>query len=185
MQGGILETAVVRPIQWEKNRGMSGGCTTCTGMYWNGAGTGMGLIQAARSQTPRARKWGISVCNAAGVGTTMLSTCVPRIGTATVRLPRTATLVSALRGPVSKVDMRTVYYGKSHEEIAEKGVYAIAEGLKGNNAAEKESLLLCLDKYLDPWFGYKLPYANEIFELLEYVVINANTIPVKEEALHL
>jgi len=46
--------------------------------------------------------------------------------------------------------MRTVFYGKSREEIAEKGVYAIAEVLKGNNAAEKESLLLCLDKYLLP-----------------------------------
>jgi hypothetical protein len=82
-------------------------------------------------------------------------------------------------------NVKAVSYHKSHEEIVEKGVSAIAEVLKGTNDAEKESLLFCLDKYLDPWFGYKLPYANEIFKLLEYVVIDTNTIPVKKDALQL
>ena len=82
-------------------------------------------------------------------------------------------------------NVRAVFYDNSYEEIVEKGISAIAEVLRGNNTEEKESLLLCLDKYLDPWFGYKLPYLNEIVKLLEYVVIDTNTIPVKKDASQL
>ena len=84
---------------------------------------------------------------------------------------------------VNKVHMVT--YNENHIAIVKDGISSIKSVLKGNNFQEKESLLFCLDKYLDPWYGYNLPYANEIFELLEYVVIEPNNKDIKEEALHL
>ena len=78
-----------------------------------------------------------------------------------------------------------VTYNKKHEDIVKKGIDAIEKVLKGSNVAEKESLLFCLDKYLDPWFGYDLPRKKEILELVQYVVIDSNSQGVKEGALQL
>lgn len=82
-------------------------------------------------------------------------------------------------------ESRTVYYDKRHVDIVTSGFDAISEILSGSDLIEKESLLLCLDKYLDPWYGYNLPYAEAIFEALQYVVISPNSIYIKEDALHL
>lgn len=82
-------------------------------------------------------------------------------------------------------ESRSVFYDKSHQDIVKNGIEAISDVLNGDNMADKESLLLCLDKYLDPWFGYKLPYESQIFDLIEQVVVNYNTKAVKEDALNL
>ena len=39
--------------------------------------------------------------------------------------------------------------------------------------------------FLDPYFGYKLPYENEIATMLEEVIISPNDLEVKEDALDL
>ena len=78
-----------------------------------------------------------------------------------------------------------ISYNKGHMEIVNKGIDAISEVLYGTDMAEKESLLYCLDRYLDPWFGLKLPFEKELFELFQYVLISPNAMSVKEEALFL
>lgn len=81
--------------------------------------------------------------------------------------------------------MRYVTYSKSEENIVEQGVTAIQEVLMGTDDDAKASLLFCLDKYLDPYYGYNLPYANDIFDLLETVVVLPNAIEIREDALEL
>jgi hypothetical protein len=81
--------------------------------------------------------------------------------------------------------MRAVFYTKKHSKIVESGIQAISEVLNGKDISEKESLLLCLDKYLDPYFGYNLTYQKEIEVLLQNVIFSENPIIVKEDTLQL
>ncbi len=81
--------------------------------------------------------------------------------------------------------MRYITYSKNEENIVENGVTAIQTVLMGTDNDAKASLLFCLDKYLDPYYGYNLPYVNEIYDLLETVVISPNTIDIREDALDL
>lgn len=82
-------------------------------------------------------------------------------------------------------NMRSVVYSDKHSEIIKKGIEAISDVLSGDNTSEKESLLLCLDKFLDPYFGYKLPYESEIFILLQQFIINDNPVEIKQDAIDL
>ena len=82
-------------------------------------------------------------------------------------------------------DSRSVFYGDKHEEVVRQGVLAMANVLYGDNTSEKESLLLCLDKYMDPHYGFELPDKDEIELLLQQVIISQNTLGVKEDALGL
>ena len=81
--------------------------------------------------------------------------------------------------------MSFVSYTSKHSNIVKSGIESISNVLNGKDTAEKLSLLLCLDKFLDPYYGYNLPYKNEIEALLQNVIVNNNTIEVKEDALHL
>lgn len=81
--------------------------------------------------------------------------------------------------------MRHVTYSENEIDIVEKGLTEINRILMGSDDDTKARLLFCLDKYLDPYYGYNLPYVNEIYDLLEMVVISQNTIDVREDALEL
>ncbi len=81
--------------------------------------------------------------------------------------------------------MRCVTYSKAEENIVEKGFTSIQEVLMGTDDDAKASLLFCLDKYLDPYYGYKLAYENDIFNLLETVVVSPNSMDIREDALNL
>lgn len=81
--------------------------------------------------------------------------------------------------------MRYVTYSEKEKNIVEKGLIEIQTILMGTDDEAKASLLFCLDKYLDPYYGYNLPYSHEIFDLLEAVVISPNSIDIREDALNL
>lgn len=81
--------------------------------------------------------------------------------------------------------MRSVFYSNKHSEIVKKGIEAITDVLNGDNISEKESLLLCLDKFLDPYFGYELPYQSEIIMLLQHFIVNDNPVEIKQDAIDL
>lgn len=81
--------------------------------------------------------------------------------------------------------MRCVTYSKKEKDIVEKGIASIQKVLLGTDDDAKASLLFCLDKYLDPYYGYKLTYEDEIYDLLETVVVSSNTMDVREDALNL
>lgn len=81
--------------------------------------------------------------------------------------------------------MRYVTYSENEENIVEKGLTEIQKILTGTEDEAKARLLLCLDKYLDPYYGYHLSYSNEIFDLLETVVISPNSPDIRKDALDL
>ncbi|WP_132416993.1 hypothetical protein [Paenibacillus albiflavus] len=78
-----------------------------------------------------------------------------------------------------------VTYNKSHEEIINNGIEAISDYLIRANESEKRSLLLCLDKFLDPYYGYKLTYFNEIIILLQKNLFVDHSKVVKEDLIQL
>ncbi|MEV5026674.1 hypothetical protein [Paenibacillus sp. LPE1-1-1.1] len=78
-----------------------------------------------------------------------------------------------------------ISYTKKHQDIVKKGVDAIGEILKSANVNEKRSILFCLDKYLDPYFGYNLPFFDEIIVLLEKHLFENHDKEVKEDVLQL
>lgn len=80
---------------------------------------------------------------------------------------------------------RTVYYSDEENAIVESGLGAISVVLTGRDMPAKERLLLCLDKYLDPYFKYNLPYKQDIERLLVAQLFEPNTLEVKEDILDL
>ena len=56
----------------------------------------------------------------------------------------------------------------------------------GSDMSEKASLLFCLDKYLNPYFGYNLPYKDEIILLVKQVsVCKKSSQDCRDEAMQL
>ena len=82
-------------------------------------------------------------------------------------------------------DRRSVHYEKRHEEVVESGIDALSMALHNENEEEKASILFCLDKYLDPYYGYKLPYESDIIALLQCVFFENNSVYIKEDILDL
>lgn len=78
-----------------------------------------------------------------------------------------------------------ITYSDHEMRIVESGVEAIRNVLEQGSTREQERLLFCLDRYLDPWFGYNLSYKSEIDRLLEEVLIRSNALKAKEAALQL
>lgn len=81
--------------------------------------------------------------------------------------------------------MGFITYGNEEMEIVKNGAAAVESVLSGADMEKKERLLFCLDRFMDPWFGYDLPCLPEIELILQNVIISANTISVKESALQL
>jgi hypothetical protein len=78
-----------------------------------------------------------------------------------------------------------ITYSKEQCNIVEKGIDLIKEVFEKGNTDEKRSLLFCLDKYLDPYYGYKLSYRKDLFLLLQKQLFKDNHIEVKEDILQL
>ena len=77
-------------------------------------------------------------------------------------------------------------YSDDEEAIIKQGIAAIRAYFAQADEQGKKNLLFCLDKFLDPWFGYDLPYADDIFRFLEEVVISdAECFDVRKDALDL
>lgn len=81
--------------------------------------------------------------------------------------------------------MRHVSYSKEEMNIVEGGISGIQKVLMGSDSDQKRSLLFCLDRYMDPYYGYQLPFREEIIKLLETVVVSPNENDVIEDALQL
>jgi len=76
-------------------------------------------------------------------------------------------------------------YGKSHAKVVEAGIDSIKSYYDSRDREEKRSLLLCLDRYLDPYYKYELPYADEIFEWLKTEFDNTHDMTIKEDIFEL
>ena len=80
---------------------------------------------------------------------------------------------------------RAVFYDDSHRRIAEGGIEGIAAVLRGDDEAERASLLLCLDYCLDPYYGCTLAYESEIFALLQELLLSERSQAIRDDILQL
>jgi Cof subfamily protein (haloacid dehalogenase superfamily) len=78
-----------------------------------------------------------------------------------------------------------ITYTAQHQQIATSGTDEIDSFLKSQNNAEKRSLLFCLDKLLDPYYGYHLPNHDDITLILEKHLFERHSREVKEDILQL
>jgi len=76
-------------------------------------------------------------------------------------------------------------YDKSHCEIIESGVKSIASYYDSKSLSERRTILLCLDRYLDPYYGNELPFNNEIFDWLVIEFDKTSNITLKEDIFDL
>jgi hypothetical protein len=78
-----------------------------------------------------------------------------------------------------------ITYSDTQREIVQSGPEAIQNILTNGTTGEIRSLLFCLDQYLDPFYGYKMDFANEIFILLEQHLFMPHEKAAKEDMLQL
>jgi len=78
-----------------------------------------------------------------------------------------------------------VAYDANHSEIVKSGINTIIEYFTKADLNKKRSLLLCLDKYLDPYFGYNLTYFDEIVVFLQQQLFSNNDLEVMEDIFQL
>lgn len=76
-------------------------------------------------------------------------------------------------------------YSDKEEKIVCSGMKAINLVIKEGSDDEIMRLLNCLDKYLDPYYGFNLSYADDIFQELHNIIDGSNSLEIKEEAQHL
>ena len=82
-------------------------------------------------------------------------------------------------------NIRGVSYGNEQIKIVEGGIDTIGMALYNGSEEEKASILLYLDRFLDPYYGYHLPYESDIFILLQNLLFEENSNDIKEDILDL
>ena len=83
-------------------------------------------------------------------------------------------------------ESRFVSYSGKEKEIVRQGIDAIRCVLTGDDDYAKQSLLLCLDWFMDPYYGQDISdIRDELIDLLQEVVVSDNSQYVKEDALEL
>ena len=66
----------------------------------------------------------------------------------------------------TKFSPRHTEYGEAEISIAESGAAAIESVLKNGDLKQRGSLLFCLDRYFDPYYGRTLPEREKVVEVL-------------------
>lgn len=87
---------------------------------------------------------------------------------------------------VNMSDINYISYDEKDKEIVRKGIFAIQEVLMGTDSDRKRSLLLCLDWFMDPYYGQDISNIHDdLIKLLQMVIISSNEDDVAEDALNL
>ena len=83
-------------------------------------------------------------------------------------------------------NFRHVEYTENDREIVRKGITEIARVLMGTDTERKLSMLLCLDWFMDPYYGQDIStFHDELVDLLQTVIISPNDDNVIEDAINL
>ncbi|MBP0955871.1 MAG: hypothetical protein J5997_00730 [Oscillospiraceae bacterium] len=82
-------------------------------------------------------------------------------------------------------NIKTVIYSKEHMDIVKSGIGEIRRVLFGSDSAETDSLLFCLDYFLDPYYKQDIPHKNDIFTLLEEFAVTSENEEQVNDALQL
>ena len=79
-----------------------------------------------------------------------------------------------------------VEYSENDRELVRKGIDGIRKVLLGTDTARKLSILLCLDWFMDPYYGQDISNIHEeLVDLLQTVIISPNEYDVIEDAINL
>ncbi|MET1257382.1 hypothetical protein [Aliikangiella maris] len=78
-----------------------------------------------------------------------------------------------------------VQYTQKHIDVVESGKDAIFSFYKSNGLEEKRAILLCLDKYLDPYYKLELSDSDKIFKWLESELSKSSNLRLKEDIFQL
>jgi hypothetical protein len=73
-------------------------------------------------------------------------------------------------------------YGRLEEMIVEDGIDSIIDIFESEENEHIYRLLNCLDKYLDPYYGYGFSCRDETIKALRKLINETNDINIKEEA---
>ena len=83
-------------------------------------------------------------------------------------------------------NFRHVEYTESDREIVRKGITEITRVLMGTDTERKLSMLLCLDWFMDPYYGQDISaFHDELIVLLQTVITSPNDDDVIEDAIGL
>ena len=83
-------------------------------------------------------------------------------------------------------NFRYVEYTESDREIVRKGITEISKVLMGKDTDRKLSMLLCLDWFMDPYYGQDISaFHDELIDLLQTVITTPNDDNVIEDAIRL
>jgi hypothetical protein len=83
-------------------------------------------------------------------------------------------------------ESRFVSYSGDEKEIVRQGIGAIRSVLAGNDESAKLRLLLCLDWFMDPYYGQDISdIKDELITILQEIIISDDSFSVKEDALNL
>jgi hypothetical protein len=78
-----------------------------------------------------------------------------------------------------------IVYGQEQRDIVEAGISAVAAVLLEGSEESKRSLLLCLDYYLDPYYGCLHPDSDGIFILLQQCLLTEPSSEVRADIMQL
>lgn len=93
-------------------------------------------------------------------------------------------LVVLIFSSVSKgLEMRTTSYDESHMKIVESGFNKFKDHFAKSSDEDKNSLLFCLERYVDPYFEATVDYESELYDWLFELLGSDEPIRVKEHAL--
>ena len=81
--------------------------------------------------------------------------------------------------------IRYTSYTSRHSDVIEQGAESIHAFLLEESTQEKLNILLCMDKYLDPWFGYDPPHFDATIIILEQHLFLQENDEVKEDIINL
>ena len=82
-------------------------------------------------------------------------------------------------------NIKTVTSSKEHKDIVRNGINEIRRVLFGSDSAETDSLLFCLDYFLDPYYKQDISYKDDIFTLLEEFAVMSKNAEQVNDALQL
>lgn len=78
-----------------------------------------------------------------------------------------------------------IVYGQEQRDIVAAGISAVAAVLLEGSEESKRSLLLCLDYYLDPYYGCLHPDSDGIFILLQQCLLTEPSSEVRADIMQL
>ena len=78
---------------------------------------------------------------------------------------------------------KAISYGDAEMQLIESGLNAVIHVFRCGNDEKKERLLFCMERYLDPYYGYTLPHTDALFTLLGHEFFAEHNDSLKDEML--